>query len=1612
MALIKVVRNGCFFFTVQIKPMTKGGVYAVRIPQYKDRYPQNKILKIGHSTNIEHRFSSHDTFALPEDSLLHHIETVVHSPTNAVSGTHILESLIHHYYRQHRMSQDREFFKFDLPFSIGPELITYLGTKNIQDVSLYSSLADVPKTILDPSYVENQNDMAATVMTDLYIPRLCQLPILKALLNHFQTYDKGGLYLPPGIGKTYLVGFMLNRMLNLSRILILTPQIMIGDEFRKMLGHLGTGNRQLICVSSEDRNIEDLQPTLATLPRYVLISTYQTYCQKATFFESQYDLIVFDEAHHLATSPTYQSALQLRGKKLFLTATPKIIHSDLETDEVVTYSLDNEEVYGPPIYSLTLIDAIQQGILCDYRFLIYQEEVVPTVMMETEQDSEDGDDNDDNGSESGSDDSSEDILGSVQSDAMVRDPTVCEPHIRMLVDLYGRKRILVFYNNCSDASGASQRLAQMMPHIQSFYVDGSLSKTQRQSIFEKFEQDDPTPKVLFNVNIVSEGVSLPCVDCILLMATKTSSIALIQLIGRALRLYNGKTEAIVCIPSRCSSTIDVCLESVYVDAEKSRTKSRTAIESRILVESVNTENIQRFIKVKVTAIEVSRTGGLWEYKWKLCQEWESLNPNQSIPQKTSQIGSWINTQKASWKKTQILEHPDSTLEEKSKAKKIRIGTLSPERQTQLNGLFTWRQWMKGEDPWETTFQLCQHWESLNPNQSIPSRTSQIGKWIDTQKQSWKRTQIMENPQSTGEEKAKALKRKKTLLSPERQTRLNDLFTWRQWMHEDPWETTFQLCQHWESLNPNQSIPQKTSQIGTWINNNKKAWKRTQIMEHPDSTLEEKSKAKKIRGTCTLSPERQTQLNGLFTWRQWMKGEDPWETTFQLCQQWESLNPNQSIPQKTSQIGSWIDTQKASWKNGSKSVINNIVNGEKKKTLRILSDQEQQQLKQLHTWNMWMNANDPWETAFKLCLEWERINKDQTIKLSTVYQEKNIGTWFNNQKTAWNKGPHPLVDQMPCGKKKKVQRALSDHQRNSMEQLYSFKQWMHAWKLTFESCKEWERINTDQMIKSSTVFQEKNIGAWFNTQRTALKKTQILENPQSTTEEKTQAKKCEVRVLSAIMQFQLEELLTWRARLTGGDSWKLTLYLCKEWERINTDQTIKSSTVHREKNIGGWISEQKKAWSLSQKLSNPALSEQDKEKLLKHRSVVMSTERQSDINELHTWRTWLNDDDSWNVNFQVCKEWERINTDQTIKSSTVYRERNIGTWFARQKKIWIGFMELFNPDLTEDRKIYIEKNMNGLMNDERGSKLDELLTWRTWLNAEDPWTSTFRLCQEWERLNSDKVIATSIVYMDVRIGGWINHQKDAFKAFQMISSPNSTEEEKSKDQKMRIGILSPERQTQLNGLFTWRQWMNEDPWETTFQLCQQWESLNPNQSIPQRTSQIGRWINTQKASWKKTQILEHPDSTLEEKSKAQKIKGTLLSPERQTRLNELFTWRQWMKGEDPWNTTFQLCQQWELLNPNQSIPSKTSKIGTWIDNQKTSWKKTQILEHPDSTLEEKSKAQKVSNALLSPKRQTRLNDLFTWRQWMTQKSVENTSTAVKRSGDDSTNKSPKRIKLDE
>jgi len=854
----------------------QGGVYSLHVPQYRERFPQHKVLKIGHSRDIVRRFQSADTFALPEDSLLHAIEQVVHSPSNAASGTRILESLIHSFYRDRRITADREFFKFDPGFRLGPEVLDHLRSKNITDAALYDRLADVPVTEVDPDYLRNHNDLLGDPDDSEKVdrapsplaPRACQVPILKRLLEHFETHDKGGLYLPPGLGKTFLAGFFLQQQPHWNRVLVLTPQIMIGDEFRKMFQQVGTGSRALHVVSSEDEDIGVLKPLLDRTDRYVLITTYQTYCQKATLFRNSYDFIVYDEAHHLATSTTFQAALALTGRKLFLTATPKIVHADEDTDEVVTYSLDNENVYGPSIYELTMLDAIRQGMLTDFRILLYEEEGVTQAeepspeeerMEEEEEEKTDEDEEDDN-------DASE--PNSVEA-KVVSDPVNCEPHIRMLTHQYGRRRVLVFYNTCRDAQAAHENLCRSMPAVGSFYVDGAMSKVQRQDIFRQFEAEDQRPKVLFNVNVVAEGVSLPCVDGVLLMATKTSAIVLSQIIGRALRLYPGKTEAIVCVPIRSDLTQKVLLETVWADAEKSRTPGSAALASRLMVETKNLSEMLKIWEFNLKIIEVSKSGGLWEYRFQQCQAWEKDNPNRKIPSRLNfngnggLIGHWLGIQRRKLKKG--LTTVDQT-------------SLSVEQQNKLRTLFSWRTYIDiNRTPWMVMFNECKDWEQQHHDQLIDQKIwhhgKHIGKWLSSQRSAFKKFQIIQNPQAHENDRKRISKMTYGGYSKERDAHLSTLRSWKDKpfhpRYHQPWETSLKLCQNWERLNQKKCINQKTTynghNIGSWLTNQKSALKAFRhISEQQNPTKKQCAKAGKF------SYERHVQLEVLYTWREWMK----------------------------------------------------------------------------------------------------------------------------------------------------------------------------------------------------------------------------------------------------------------------------------------------------------------------------------------------------------------------------------------------------------------------------------------------------------------------------------------------------------------------------------------------------------------------------------------------------------------------------------------------------------------------------------------------------------------------------------------------------------------------
>ena len=593
----------------------KGGVYVI----YKDvdnDDPSCSVVKIGRSKNITQRFKSANTYVYNDahKTTLENIRCILHSPSYAAQGTSILEGLIHHHYRSYRKPQS-EFFKFPTPdFDVGKDetLLEFLKSKNIRDVSVYYRLVDVPETQLLPKSLNRpalEVSLPPSPQTTSLQPRPAQLPILKKMHAYFGTHEKGCLFMPPGLGKTYLAGFFLHQTPDWNRALILVPQLLIATEFQTMFRKIGC-TKKIITLSSQHDDIKALGDDGTWGDAALAITTYQTYAKHGPRFPSQYDFIVYDEAHHLPEASEYQKALRISGKKLFMTATPKIIKIDEASKNVQhmqEFSLNNPQVYGEVIDSMTIHSAIDNGQLCDYRLIIHQD----------------------------------DDIADLSEPDNIRD---CVPALLHLSNIYSRRRMVVFYNTRERAQCAKQRFDQMIQQAQSpipfrtFYIDGEMGQTEKEKTLDEFTgQEGADPRnaetemttdteaskegpnrspchIIFNVSVLSEGVSLPCVDAVLLMDPKSSPILLTQICGRALRLHPGKTEAVFCIPNNCINTLNVLMQYIFYDmAGTSRRRSlATEMEKRLITHgpsSATEDQMRVFVHRHVKLMEISRTRG-------------------------------------------------------------------------------------------------------------------------------------------------------------------------------------------------------------------------------------------------------------------------------------------------------------------------------------------------------------------------------------------------------------------------------------------------------------------------------------------------------------------------------------------------------------------------------------------------------------------------------------------------------------------------------------------------------------------------------------------------------------------------------------------------------------------------------------------------------------------------------------------------------------------------------------------------------------------------------------------------------------------------------------------
>ena len=86
--------------------------------------------------------------------------------------------------------------------------------------------------------------------------------------------------------------------------------------------------------------------------------------------------------------------------------------------------------------------------------------------------------------------------------------------------------------------------------ISAQHIHGGTPKDERKSLLRRFgERKFP---VLVNVGVMTEGTDVPCIDSIIMARPTRSSVLYQQIIGRGLRLYDGKPDSVVI------DLVDVC----------------------------------------------------------------------------------------------------------------------------------------------------------------------------------------------------------------------------------------------------------------------------------------------------------------------------------------------------------------------------------------------------------------------------------------------------------------------------------------------------------------------------------------------------------------------------------------------------------------------------------------------------------------------------------------------------------------------------------------------------------------------------------------------------------------------------------------------------------------------------------------------------------------------------------------------------------------------------------------------------------------------------------------------------------------------------------------------
>jgi predicted helicase len=278
--------------------------------------------------------------------------------------------------------------------------------------------------------------------------------------------------------------------------------------------------------------------------RLIVFSTYQSAHLLVTAQHHhglpEFDYAFNDEAHHLVATKVKNDSLgeevkrkndgkeRLRARwRVYATATARQVSA---RSQVIArrhgVELDSlgeaNATFGPVAHEFTFGDAIDEGILSDYRVSVlgvtdqdYQEHIEERSFMETASGRIDGG-----------------TFAAVQA-------------LRHALSL-GATRVITYHNTLAAAEEYARIIDADENLPAASMVHGQMNADTREQHLSRMS--DPNGYVITNVRCLNEGIDIPALDAIIIAEPKSSPVEIAQSIGRAIRRAEGKTVGHIIVP--------------------------------------------------------------------------------------------------------------------------------------------------------------------------------------------------------------------------------------------------------------------------------------------------------------------------------------------------------------------------------------------------------------------------------------------------------------------------------------------------------------------------------------------------------------------------------------------------------------------------------------------------------------------------------------------------------------------------------------------------------------------------------------------------------------------------------------------------------------------------------------------------------------------------------------------------------------------------------------------------------------------------------------------------------------------------------------------------------